>query len=179
MFSLLWQHVKCAAKHIDNELYVALEKIQNHMNSLSTKVSSKCLRIRLPKGLPPKSTWVLREAYDFYITKGPKERLKSCFNTERCIVAVNLMVSDNCHDKARPTYRSAMRWGPKTKQVKKSKELSSSWEVQKCKVRSKGRMLVLISTSWPNGELGPWLASWSGMPSPKDGWWGPVTQCHI
>ena len=27
MFSLLWQHVKCAAKHIDNDLYVAKEKI--------------------------------------------------------------------------------------------------------------------------------------------------------
>ena len=49
MFSLLWQHVKCAAKHIDNGLYVAKEKIQNHMKSWSTKVSSKCLRIRLPK----------------------------------------------------------------------------------------------------------------------------------
>ena len=100
MFSLLWQHVKCAAKHIDNGLYVAKEKIQNHMKSWSTKVSSKCLRIRLPK---PKSTWVLRESYDFWITKGPKERLKSCFNTERCIVAVNLTVSDNCHDEACPT----------------------------------------------------------------------------
>ena len=30
----------------------------------------------------------LREAYDFWITKGPKERLRSCFNTERYIVAV-------------------------------------------------------------------------------------------
>ena len=53
MFSLLWQHVKCAGKHIDNELYVAMEKIQNHMKSLSTKVSSKCLRIRLPKAYRP------------------------------------------------------------------------------------------------------------------------------
>ena len=49
MSSLLWQYVKCAAKYIDNELYVAKEKIQNHMKSLSTKASSKCLRIRLPK----------------------------------------------------------------------------------------------------------------------------------
>ena len=63
----------------------------------------------LTKDLPPKSTWVLREAYDFWIAKGPKERLRSCFNTERCIMAINLMVSDNCHDEARPTYRSAMR----------------------------------------------------------------------
>ena len=44
------------------------------------------------------------EAYDFWITKGPKERLRSCFNTEKCIVAVSLTVSDNCHDEARPTY---------------------------------------------------------------------------
>ena len=42
----------------------------------------------LTKDPPPKSTWVLREAYDFWITKGPKERLRSCFNTERYIVAV-------------------------------------------------------------------------------------------
>ena len=73
----------------------------------------------LTKGLPPKSTWVLREAYDFWITKGPKERLRSCFNTERCIVAVNLTVSDNCHDEARPTYQSAMRRGPRAKQSKR------------------------------------------------------------
>ena len=42
----------------------------------------------LTKGLPPKSTWVLRETYDFWITKGPKERLRSYFNTVRYIVAV-------------------------------------------------------------------------------------------
>ena len=30
----------------------------------------------------------LWEAYDFWITKGPKEMLRSCFNTERYIVAV-------------------------------------------------------------------------------------------
>ena len=53
MFSLLWQHIKCAAKHIDNELYVAKEKIQNHMKSLSTNVSSKCLQIRLLKVYRP------------------------------------------------------------------------------------------------------------------------------
>ena len=57
----------------------------------------------LTKVLPPKSTWVLRKGYDFWITKGPKERLRSCFNTERCIVTVNLIVTDNCHDEARPT----------------------------------------------------------------------------
>ena len=53
VFSLLWQHVKCAAKHIDNELYVAKEKIQNHMIALSIKVPSKCLRIRLRKAYRP------------------------------------------------------------------------------------------------------------------------------
>ena len=73
MFSLLWQHVKCAAKHIDNGLYVALEKIQNHMKSWSTKVSSKCLRIRLPKAYRP-------SRHGFYVRptisgllKGPKK----------------------------------------------------------------------------------------------------------
>ena len=84
-FSLLWQHVKCTAKYFDGELYVAKEKIQNQIKALSIKVSSKCFQIRL---LKVKSTWILREAYDFWITKGPKERLKSCFNTERYIVAV-------------------------------------------------------------------------------------------
>ena len=88
MFSLLWQHVKCAAKHYDGELYVAKEKIQNHMKSWSTKVSNKCLRIRLPKAYRPSRHGFLLEAYDFWITKGPKERLRSCFNTERYIVAV-------------------------------------------------------------------------------------------
>ena len=39
--------------NIDNDLYVAKEKIQNHMKSWSTKVSSKCLRIRLPKAYRP------------------------------------------------------------------------------------------------------------------------------
>ena len=53
MFSLLWQHIKCAAKHIDNELYVAKEKIKNHMKASSIKISSKCLRIRLLKAYHP------------------------------------------------------------------------------------------------------------------------------
>ena len=35
MFSLLWQHVKCAAKYFDGELYVAKEKIQNYIKALS------------------------------------------------------------------------------------------------------------------------------------------------
>ena len=31
---LLRQHVKCAAKHIDNELYVVKEKVQNHFECI-------------------------------------------------------------------------------------------------------------------------------------------------
>jgi len=27
----LWQRVKCAAKHIDNKLYVIKEKVRNHV----------------------------------------------------------------------------------------------------------------------------------------------------
>ena len=77
----------------------------------------------LTNGLPPKWTWVLWEAYDFWITKGPRKKLRSCFNTERCIVVVNLTVIDNRHDKARPTYWSAMRWGPRAKKHKESKKV--------------------------------------------------------
>ena len=109
MFSLLWQHVKCAAKHIDNELYVAKEETPESYEIIEHQSIKQVLADPLTKGLPAKSIWVLRETYDFWIAKGPKERLRSCFNTERCIVAVNLMVGDNCHDGARPTYRSAMR----------------------------------------------------------------------
>ena len=73
MFSLLWQHVKCAAKHIDNELYVAKEKIQNHMKSLSTKVSSKCLRIRLPKAYRPSRHGFYGRPMISGLLKGPKK----------------------------------------------------------------------------------------------------------
>ena len=34
VFSLLWQHVKCAAKHIDNEFYVAKEKNPESYDSI-------------------------------------------------------------------------------------------------------------------------------------------------
>ena len=54
----------------------------------SIRIIEQVLADPLTKGLPPKSTWFLRKAYDFWITKGPKERLRSCFNTERYIVAV-------------------------------------------------------------------------------------------
>ena len=36
----------------------------------------------------------------------------------------------------------------------------------------------LISTNWPNGQLGPWSAPWSGELSLSTGWWAPVAQCH-
>ena len=39
------------------------------------------LRIRLPKVYRPNRHGFLREAYDFWITKGPQERLRSYFNT--------------------------------------------------------------------------------------------------
>ena len=73
MFSLLWQHVKCAAKHIDNGLYVAKEKIQNHMKSWSTKVSSKCLRIRLPKAYRPSRHGFNGRPMISGLLKGPKK----------------------------------------------------------------------------------------------------------
>ena len=73
LLSLLWQHVKCAAKHVDKELYVAKEKIQNHMIAFEHKSIKQVLADPLTKGLPPKSTWVLRDVYDFWITKGPRK----------------------------------------------------------------------------------------------------------
>ena len=54
--------------------------------SIEHMCTKQVLADPLTKGLPPKSTWVLRKAYDFWITKGPKEMLRSCFNTERYIV---------------------------------------------------------------------------------------------
>ena len=65
MFSLLWQHVKCAAKHIDNELYVAKEETPESYEIIEHQRIKQVLADPLTKGLPPKSTWVLREAYDF------------------------------------------------------------------------------------------------------------------
>ena len=86
----------------------------------------------LTKGLPPKSTWVLRKAYDFWITKGPKERLRSCFNTERCIVAVNLTVTDNCHDEARAYVLICNETRTKSKTSKKKvKRVTSRYKVFK------------------------------------------------
>ena len=105
VLSLLWQHIKCAAKHIDG----CKGENPESYDSIEYQSTKQVFADPLTKGLLPKSTWVLREAYNFWIAKGPKERLRFCFNTEKCIVAVNQMVSDNCHDEARPTYRSAMR----------------------------------------------------------------------
>ena len=73
MFSLLWQHVKCAAKHIDNGLYVAKEKIQNHMKSWNTKVSNKCLRIRSPKAYHPSRHGFYGRPMISGLLKGPKK----------------------------------------------------------------------------------------------------------
>ena len=73
MFSLLLQHVKCAAKYIDNGLCVAKEKIQNHMKSWSTKVSRKCLRIRLPKAYRPSRHGFYGKPTISGLLKGPKK----------------------------------------------------------------------------------------------------------
>ena len=79
MFSLLWQHVKCAAKYIDNELYVVKGENPESYEIIEHQSIKQVLADPLTKSLPPKSTWVLWEAYDFWIIKGPKERLRSLF----------------------------------------------------------------------------------------------------
>jgi hypothetical protein len=43
--------VKCAAKHIENELYVAKEKIQNHYQSIEHMSTEQVLADPLIKGL--------------------------------------------------------------------------------------------------------------------------------
>jgi hypothetical protein len=50
--------VKCAAKHIESELYVAKEKIHNHFDSIEHRSVAQVLTDPLTKGLPP---GVLRE----------------------------------------------------------------------------------------------------------------------
>jgi hypothetical protein len=50
--------VKCAAKHIESELYVAKEKIQNHFDSIEHRSTEQVLADPLTRGLPPS---VLRE----------------------------------------------------------------------------------------------------------------------
>jgi hypothetical protein len=46
--SLLWQHVKCAAKHIDIKLYVVKERVWNHIESIEQVLADP-----LTKGLLP------------------------------------------------------------------------------------------------------------------------------
>jgi hypothetical protein len=46
--SLLWQRVKCVAKHIDIKLYVVKEKVQNHIESIEQVLADPLI-----KGLPP------------------------------------------------------------------------------------------------------------------------------
>jgi hypothetical protein len=45
---LLWQRVKCAAKHINTELYVIKEKVRNHIESIEQVLTDS-----LTKDLPP------------------------------------------------------------------------------------------------------------------------------
>jgi hypothetical protein len=45
---LLWQQVKCVAKHIDIKLYVLKEKVWNHIESIKQVLADP-----LTKGLPP------------------------------------------------------------------------------------------------------------------------------
>jgi hypothetical protein len=68
--SLLWQQVKCAAKHIDIKLYVVKEIVRNHNESIE-----QVLVDPLTKGLPKayhsvrsentQLTWIYGKAYDF------------------------------------------------------------------------------------------------------------------
>jgi hypothetical protein len=50
--------VKCAAKHIESELYVTKEKIHNHFGSIEHRSTEQVFADALTKGLPPS---VLRE----------------------------------------------------------------------------------------------------------------------
>ena len=36
----------------------------------------------------------------------------------------------------------------------------------------------MISTNWPNGQLGLWIHALIGGAQPFHGWWAPVTQHH-
>ena len=69
VISLLCQHIKCAAKHIDG--YKG-ENPESY-DSIEHQSTKQVFADPLTKGLPSMSTWVLREAYDFWITKGPKK----------------------------------------------------------------------------------------------------------
>jgi hypothetical protein len=51
--SLLWEQVKCAAKHIDIKRYIVKEKVQNHTESIERIRTKQVLVDPLTKGLPP------------------------------------------------------------------------------------------------------------------------------
>jgi len=119
----------------------------------------KLLRIRLLKACRPvctentQSTWVYGIAYVFRIIKGPKlnnlfqyrEVYCSCWIYRQLTVTMKLLYALICDE----------IW----KEVKRMK--------LKVKDEIKGENVGLISTSWPNGQLGLWLALWSGAPSPR------------
>ena len=50
---LLWQRVKCGAKHTDTKLYVAKEKVRNHIEMDCEFKWQKVFVNPLTKGLPP------------------------------------------------------------------------------------------------------------------------------
>jgi hypothetical protein len=51
--SLLWQRVKCAAKHVDTKLYVVKENVYNYIKSIE-HISNEQVRANpLTKGLSP------------------------------------------------------------------------------------------------------------------------------
>jgi hypothetical protein len=74
--SLLWQQVKCAAKHIDIKLYVVKEKIRIHI-----EIIEQVLMDPLTKGLPPSAfkehtvDMCLRESLWFSDNKGLVENM--------------------------------------------------------------------------------------------------------
>jgi len=57
----------------DGELYIAKEKIQNHMKALSIKVSSKCLQICLLKVYRPSRHGFYGRPMISRLLKGPKK----------------------------------------------------------------------------------------------------------
>jgi hypothetical protein len=90
--SLLWQQVKCAAKHIDIQLYVVKEKIQNHIESIEHISTKQVFADPLIKDLPPNAfrehTVDMGLWYNlwFWILRA-QNKLRICFKIERCIVA--------------------------------------------------------------------------------------------
>ena len=53
--------------------YMLQRKNPESYEIIEHQCTKQVLADLLTKGLPPKSTWVLREAYDFWIIKGPKK----------------------------------------------------------------------------------------------------------